>query len=555
MELRDYIRVLHKRWRLILLCTLLAIAGALAITQRATPLYRTSVGFFVSTSDQSAQANSSNAYTGGLFSQQRVKSYAAIAAGPLIAERVAALLPSGTRSIDGHITAAAVPDTVLLNVSVTDPTPRRALAIAQGVGREFPLLVAELEKPSSGAAAPIRVSVIQQPVLPGRAFTPQPIRNLSLALVLGLLLGVGVAVLREVLDTTIHGSQEAETLVGAPMLGVINFDPDGSKNPLVVARAPNSPRAETFRQLRTNLQFVDIQHAVRSVVITSSVPNEGKSTTTCNLGIALAQAGVHVVIVEGDLRRPRVADYMGVEGAVGLTSVLLGRSTLDDALQPWGSGIDLQVLSSGPLPPNPSELLGSQGMADLLTALEDRADIVIFDAPPLLPVTDAAVLGTMTSGVIMLIRSHSTRREQVARAVATINAVNATILGAVLNMVPTRGPDSYSYHYGYSRAPSSEKTDREAMDISGSGDTAPPGGSPRLSGIAPEQAEQPSHSFAELLTQRPTFPLEPSTLSSLTGDETTDLSLSSDATTPPTTGREGLFPEASNASQHGRHSL
>ena len=215
-----------------------------------------------------------------------------------------------------------------------------------------------------------------------------------------------------------------------------------------MVHAPSASRAEAFRQLRTNLQFVDIEHPLRSVVVTSSVPGEGKSTTTCNLAITLAQAGLQVILVEGDLRRPRIADYMGMERAVGLTSVLLGRTQLDDALQAWGDGA-LQVLASGPLPPNSSELLGSQGMQDLLRELENRADIVLIDAPPLLPVTDAAVLGTLTSGLVMLIRSNQTRREQVARAVATVNAVGATLLGGVLNMVPTRGPDSYSYGYGY----------------------------------------------------------------------------------------------------------
>jgi hypothetical protein len=133
---------------------------------------------------------------------------------------------------------------------------------------------------------------------------------------------------------------------------------------------------------------------------------------------------------------------------VGLTSVLLGRAQLEDALQPWGDGT-LQVLASGPLPPNPSELLGSAGMAHLLSDLEGKVDLVLVDAPPLLPVTDAAVLGAICSGVLMLVRSNSTRREQLARATATVNAVGATILGTILNMVPTKGPDAYAYGYGY----------------------------------------------------------------------------------------------------------
>jgi non-specific protein-tyrosine kinase len=128
--------------------------------------------------------------------------------------------------------------------------------------------------------------------------------------------------------------------------------------------------------------------------------------------------------------------------------VLLGRTSLDDALQPWGDGT-LQVLASGPLPPNPSELLGSAGMTQLMRELEGRVDLVLIDAPPLLPVTDAAVLGAICSGVLMVVHSNDTRREQLARAVATVNAVGATVLGTILNMVPTKGPDAYAYGYGY----------------------------------------------------------------------------------------------------------
>jgi len=225
---------------------------------------------------------------------------------------------------------------------------------------------------------------------------------------------------------------------------------------------------EAFRQLRTNLQFVDIEHALRSVVLTSSVPGEGKSTNTCNLSLSLAQAGVRVILLEGDLRRPRVAEYMGLEGAVGLTSVLLGRVPLEDALQPWGDGT-LQVLPSGPLPPNPSELLGSAGMEELLGRLEGLADIILIDAPPLLPVTDAAVLGAMTSGVLMLVRSNRTNVEQVKRATTTANAVGATVLGVILNAVPTSGPDAYAYGYGYGYRgyyDSRSKTDQLSRDES-----------------------------------------------------------------------------------------
>ncbi|GAC1441315.1 MAG: polysaccharide biosynthesis tyrosine autokinase [Mycobacteriales bacterium] len=449
MDLRDYVRLLRRRWRLIALCTVLAVAAATAATLAQPKVYTAQVQLFVSAQDRAGGAGISSAYTGGLFTQERVKSYVDI----ITSERAAALVRDRLRltvdpaAIAKEISASAPLDTVLIDVAVKDRQPARAQQIADAVGTTFPALVSQLEQPLGGGPSPIKVTMVQSAQLPIAPTSPRPALNLALGLLVGLAIGVGGAVLRETLDTTIKTPDEAEDLVGAPVLGAFTYDREAAKRPLVVQVSPSSPRSEAFRQMRTNLQFVDIQHSLRSVIITSSVAGEGKSTTTCNLAITLAQAGVRVLLIEGDLRRPRIADYMGLEGAVGLTSVLLGHISLDDALQPWGDG-GLEVLASGPLPPNPSELLGSAGMSELLRKLEARFDLVLIDAPPLLPVTDAAVLGAIGSGVLILIRSNATRREQVARAAATVNAVGATILGAILNMVPSKGPDAYAYGYG-----------------------------------------------------------------------------------------------------------
>jgi capsular exopolysaccharide synthesis family protein len=178
------------------------------------------------------------------------------------------------------------------------------------------------------------------------------------------------------------------------------------------------------------------------------VPEEGKTTTAANLAITLAQAGVRVCLVEADLRRPRLGGYLGLETAAGVTSVLIGKARLSDVIQHWGDqGID--VLASGPVPPNPSELLSTHAMADLLHELEERYALVIIDAPPLLPVTDAAVLANLASGAILVIRHGKTKREQVRRAIEAFRAVDTHLYGIVFNMVPSRGPDAYYYGYAY----------------------------------------------------------------------------------------------------------
>ena len=449
MNLRDLLAIGRRRWRLVALITVLGVAGAVVLSLVTPKTYTARLQMFVSAST-SGDSASLNAYQGSLFTQQRVKSYGNIITSRNVAElvRKEAGDPRPAGDIQHSISASVPLDTVLLDVAVVDRDPARAQKIANAVGAVFPRLVESVEQPVGGGASPIKVSVVQQAELPQAPTAPRKRLNVLVGLVLGLFGGGLLAYALEALDTRLKSHEQLQGLTHAPVLGAISYDADAGKSPLVVVQAPSSPRAEAFRQLRTNLQFVDVEHALKSVVFTSSVPGEGKSTTTCNLAVTLAQAGLRVILVEADLRRPRVADYMGVEGAVGLTSVLLGRVGLDDALQPWGDG-HLQVLASGPLPPNPSELLGSAGMRDLLEEMHQRADLVIFDAPPLLPVTDAAVLGTLTSGVVMLVRSGHTRREQMVRALDSLRTVSAVTLGTILNMVPTKGPDAYAYGYGY----------------------------------------------------------------------------------------------------------
>ncbi len=448
MDLHDYVRMLRRRWRLVVLALVVGISAAVALTMTETEKYTATSDLFVSAQGTAAAGDINSAYAGGLFTQARVKSYVSIINSPKMIQLVADQLGEGVGGAPIVIGASAPLDQVIIHVSATDPDPERAQRLANAVGSIFPGLVDELERPVTGGPSPIKVSVVQPAPLPLQPTSPRPKLNIALGVLIGLALGVGAAVVREALDTSVNRPDQLAELLAAPVIGAINFDSDTPKHPLGVITAPHSVRAEAMRQLRTNLQFVDIEHQLQSVVVTSSLPGEGKSTTAANLAITLAQAGLRVVVVEADLRRPKLVEILGVEGAVGLTSVLLGRVKLVDALQPWG-GISLRVLPSGPLPPNPSELLGSTRMQELLEELEAAADIVIIDAPPLLPVTDAAVVGALASGVVVVVRAHKTRREHVSRAAAALHGVGATLLGGVLNMVPTKGPDAYGYGYEY----------------------------------------------------------------------------------------------------------
>jgi len=445
VDLRDYLRILRKRWLLITVCALLSLGAAAGATLLATPMYEAKTELFVSA--RADDSVISSVYQGSLFAQQRVKSYADIVDSPGVLQPVIDQLhlDIAPSALAKRVSAQVPLDTVLIDVTVSDASPERARDIANAIGEAFASRVPTIEATGSSGAAPVKVTVVKPAEAPESPSSPRTKVNLALGLLVGLAIGVGVAVLRETLDTTLKSLSDLQQITGATPLAVITRDGEASKRPLVVHYAPQSSRAEAFRQLRTNLQFSDVDNPPRMVIVTSAVPGEGKSSTSGNLAITLAQAGQRVILVEADLRRPKMADYFGIERAVGLTNVLFGQSTLEDALQPWGRG-DLWLLPSGPLPPNPSEILGSRHMRELLHELSRRADVVLVDTPPLLPVTDAAVLAQAADGAVLVIRHGTTRKEQVRRAVDALRSVDARLLGTVLNGVPTRGADAEHYY-------------------------------------------------------------------------------------------------------------
>jgi succinoglycan biosynthesis transport protein ExoP len=290
---------------------------------------------------------------------------------------------------------------------------------------------------------------LQPATIPKQPISPNLKLDIALGALVGLALGAGIAVLTEVFDTRIRSERDIEAIIAAPIIGGISFDPEAVRRPLIVQDDPHSARAESFRSLRTNLQFLEVDGGPRTFIVSSSIPHEGKTTTTANLAIVLADSHASVVIVDADLRRPKLADYMGLEGAVGLSDVVIGRANLADVLQPWGDQ-GLYVLPAGTIPPNPSELLGSAAMARVLKDLESQFDVVLLDLPPLLPVTDAALMSKMARGVLLVVAAGRTHRGEFAGAVGVLENVGAHVAGVIMTMLPTKGPDAHRYGgYGY----------------------------------------------------------------------------------------------------------
>lgn len=445
MELKDYWHTLRRRWRLVLACLAVTTGVAALLTWTATPQYSSTAQLFVSTTP----SDTSDAYQGGLFATQRVTSYADLVDTRQLAETVADDLGGEVDPDDLRpaVTAEAVPETVNLDITATDPDEFRARDIAQAYAEALSDLVAELETPAGGRDALITASIVDNAEVSSTPVSPQPVRNLGVGVVLGLLLGIGVAVLRELTDTSVSSADDIGQVSTTPVLGHVNVDNAAVKKEPAVALGEATPWAEAFRVLRTNMQFVEVDHDRRVFVVSSSLPEEGKSTTAVNLAVTLAAAGQRVALVDGDLRRPMVATRLGLDASVGTTSVLIGQVILDDALQQYAD-TGLQVLASGPRPPNPSELLQSHAMAELFAALRERFDMVLIDAPPLLPVTDAALLAAQADGLLLVVRHGKTTRDQLAHALERVEQVDAKCVGVVVNLAPTK-KSSRGYGYGY----------------------------------------------------------------------------------------------------------
>jgi len=445
VDLHGYVQAVRKYWWLVLLMTGLCVGASIVLTYTATPQYESSVTFFVSTS---ANADGT-ALQADQYAQRRVNSYVGLLTSEKLAQSVIdnAHLDMTVSQVTGSIAAAADLNTVLLTATVTNSSPERSLAIATAISTQFGQMVAQLDNHGSPENANVVLNVVSGPTLNPVPVSPRKTLNIGLGVLLGLALGLAAAILREVLDNTVRSPQVLRTMSEAPVLGVIAADRGSKKSPLIVDNHARSVRAEAFRQLRTNLQFIDAARPVGVLVVTSSIANEGKSTTAINLAVSFSDSGRRVLLIEADLRRPRVAEYLDLEGAVGLTNVLVGQAAIDDVLQPWGRG-GLTVLPSGTIPPNPSELMGSPLMAELIIQLRKSFDMIIIDTPPVLPVTDAAVASRLVDGVVLVVRYGKTTRNQVSTALRSLTAVDARVLGTVLTMSPVKGAEAYSA-YGY----------------------------------------------------------------------------------------------------------
>jgi capsular exopolysaccharide synthesis family protein len=445
LDFKSGLRAIRKHLILVIVATLVGIGAGAYVVFSAKPRYLSSVAFFIST----PATDDASALAADQFATRRVNSYVRLARSDLLADRVKAAsgVNLASTSISREITASADLNTVLLRVQVVDPDSARSLKIASAIATELPAVVSEIDAEGSKART-VKLTVVSGPRLSRYVIKPSRALNLGLGLIVGLAVGIAFAVLRELLDSTLRSQEALRDTSGHPVLGSIRFDNQAKTEPLLIGERNRSSRAESFRQLRTNLQFMNVDHPTQVIVVTSSVAAEGKSTTAVNLALVFAETGRRTLLIEADMRRPRVAEYLGLERSVGLSNVLVRQIDSDDVLQSWGDG-HLSLLAGGTIPPNPSELMGSQTMVDLMTKLRKQFDMIIIDTPPLLPVTDAAVASVLADGVVIVTRYGKTTRAQLISSVQSLEAVDARILGSVLTFVPAKASASQGGYDGY----------------------------------------------------------------------------------------------------------
>jgi capsular exopolysaccharide synthesis family protein len=446
VDFKELLRMAQRRWLTIVVFFLIGLLGGGALTYFQTPQYESKTRVFIAAEagDDTANGSIVSAY----FAQQRVASYARLATSRELMQRVISqlnLTDVTPAHLADQIDAEVEELTVIITITVHDPDPGQAQRIAKSEAGIFTEYLKELE------TSPIKATIVDPASYSSSQVSPKPVLNLVIAGVLGLIIGLGMALLRDLLDNTVSSASDVENTIDAPVLSSVAYDSDVPKHPLLTEVGSHSTRVEAFRLLRTNLQFLDLDTRPRAIVITSAVPSEGKTSTATNLAIALAQTGLRVLLVDGDLRRPKVASVLGLERSVGLTTVLVGRSELQDSIQKHtDSGI--YFLASGPIPPNPTEVLQSRAAQELFDRVSQMFDMVIIDGPPLLPVSDAAIMARDVDGAILVVRHGKTTKEQLKQAALRLAQVDANLLGVMVNMTPKRGGKGSGYGYGYGYA-------------------------------------------------------------------------------------------------------
>ena len=456
MELKQYWNLVLKNLTAVLILSFLGATAGMLLSLASPKLYQAESQIFISTPTPAIDIAALQ--QGSSFAQQRVISYSRVISGPAtlvpVIEKLG--LQMSSSELAGKISSSAPLGTVLINIAVTDVSPIRAAAIANAVAVQFGETIKTLELPQFGDSAGVKSTMVQSAGVPGGPSSPNTKLNVLTGMFFGFVIACLIGIVRQIFDSTVKNESH---LSNKALLSTIFFDPEASEHPLLTGIGNYSIRAESFRHLRTALKLPNERNDCEVVAVTSAFPGEGKTTTSINLAIAYAQTGLKVALIEADLRRPTFKKYFHSDGLpqLGLTGILSliesGKApkSFEKYFQTYGENDDsFEWISSGEIPTNPAEKLDSHALDVFVQGLKKEYDIVIFDTPPTLPVTDAAVISSKVDSVIIVARAGVTKQSHLAGVIDILENLNSKILGVVLNMVPVnaRGEE---YGYAYNR--------------------------------------------------------------------------------------------------------
>lgn len=453
MSVARAIRVLRKRWYIVLIATILGGVGAFAASSTVTPVYHSTASLYFSlrTATSGSDINQGSAYT-----QAQMLSFARLATSSVVLDPVADELDGDLSSNQlRRLMSVTIPqNTVILDVRVGSTDPDRAALIANTVADSLIEAVDAVAPETSDGEATVTARSID-PATPATFQTsPNKQQDALLGAILGFLAASVALVLAAALDTRVRSESSLKAITKLPVLGSIEQTPPSADPRPVAIRQPNGSAAESFRHVRSGLRFASASHETRSLAITSSVPAEGKTWLAANLAFVLAETGKRVLLIDADLRKPRLADTFGIAGVVGLTTVLIDAIPLRSAVQPWPRST-LEILPSGAVPPNPAELLASERMKELIQQVADEYDLVVIDTAPVQVVADATVIAQQVDSLLIVADTKRVRRAQLAFSIEALERTGAHISGVVLNRVKPRPRDAdYYLHDEAEEAPS-----------------------------------------------------------------------------------------------------
>jgi non-specific protein-tyrosine kinase len=453
VELIHYWRV-ARRWAwLIILCPLVAALAAGLISLQLPKVYEANVLLYVRTAQLIPQTQGVAPVT----SDQVLRTYAQLMTiRPLLQQVILEEhLPTDPVTLAKHVTVTPNPNTLNLVIAVRDTDPGRGQRTANTLVSDFIAYVKTLTPAPKDATTSQQESlVIAQPAdLPTEPVSPKPLLNVALGILAGLAVGFGLAFLLDYLDQSVRSDEVLRERVGLVPLGHISYVPaKGERRGELVALAGDSPVVEAYKALRTNLLFSSVDREVKTIVITSAVPNEGKSRTAANLAIVLAQAGHSTLLLDADFRRPSQHRIFGRIRNIGLSNLIVQDMPESAIFLADEQVKNLIVMASGPTPPNPSELLGSAQMVALFARFRKGFDYVVIDTPPVNAVTDASVLAANADAAILVVDTNKATYPAVQHAKQALERVGAKVLGTVMNKMKAAGGTYYYSNYGYDYA-------------------------------------------------------------------------------------------------------